>query len=301
MLKTKEPSARVGERKRKEVMVMHLHTPLEDLVEAALTEDIGQRDITTEACVPPDARCRARLIAKQDGILSGIEPFHMAFYLMDADISDWESMEDGTPVSNGDTVAAFIAHTRAVLTAERTAMNFAQHLSGVATMTSEYVRELDGIPCRVCNTRKTTPMLRELEKKAVVDGGGADHRFNLFNGILIKENHITAAGSVEKAIRKSSHSTHHLHRVAVEVTNLDEFDEALAAGADVIMLDNMNYDDMREAVRRAEGQRVVLEASGNATLERLRQMAETGVDFISVGALTHSAPVLDMSLLIEKR
>jgi len=276
-----------------------MHTPLEDLVNAALDEDVGERDITTEATVPADARCQARLIAKQDGVLSGMEPFRMAFDLMDADIVDWDALPDGVGVKKGNLVARFTAHTRAVLTAERTAMNFVQHLSGVATLTARYAAKLEGLPAKVCNTRKTTPMMRRLEKMAVVHGGGVDHRYNLFNGVLIKENHITAAGCIREAINKARHGTHHLMRVAVEVSNLDEFDAALESGADVIMLDNMSLDKMRKAVKRAEGQKVVLEGSGNASLERIRAMAETGVDFISVGALTHSAPALDMSLLID--
>jgi nicotinate-nucleotide pyrophosphorylase (carboxylating) len=278
---------------------MSIQTNLEALVKMCLEEDIGQRDITTEATVPPNARCSARLMAKQDGVLSGMEPFRLAFELLDADIRDWESCSDGTVIQKGQVVARFQGHTRAVLTAERTAMNFVQHLSGVATLTSRYVKELDGLDCKVCNTRKTTPMLRYLEKAAVVHGGGADHRYNLFNGILIKENHITAAGCIREAIRLASHGAHHLMRVAVETSNLDEFDAALEAGADVIMLDNMGIEDMKEAVHRANGHRVQLEASGNMTLERLRTVAETGVHYISVGALTHSAPALDLSLLID--
>jgi nicotinate-nucleotide pyrophosphorylase (carboxylating) len=278
---------------------MSIQTNLEALVKMCLEEDIGQRDITTEATVPPNARCHARLMAKQDGVLSGMEPFRLAFELLDADIRDWESIADGSQIQQGQVVARFQGHTRAVLTAERTAMNFVQHLSGVATLTSQYVKELDGLDCKVCNTRKTTPMLRYLEKAAVVHGGGADHRYNLFNGILIKENHITAAGCIREAIRLASHGAHHLMRVAVETSNLDEFSAALEAGADVIMLDNMSVEDMQEAVRRADGHRVQLEASGNMTLERLRTVAETGVHYISVGALTHSAPALDLSLLID--
>ena len=278
---------------------MSIQTNLEALVRACLEEDIGQRDITTEATVPADARCEARLIAKQSGVLSGMEPFELSFEELDADIEDWDARPDGDSFQEGDLLARFKGHTRPVLTAERTAMNFVQHLSGVATLTSRFVAELDGLDCRICNTRKTTPMLRYLEKAAVVHGGGVDHRYNLFNGILIKENHITAAGSIRDAIYKASHGTHHLMRVAVEVTDLDEFDHAIEGGADVIILDNMSLDDMREAVRRGEGHRVFLEGSGNATLDRVRAMAETGVRFISVGALTHSAPIVDMTLLID--
>ncbi len=279
---------------------MHYHTALEDLVERALMEDIGLRDITTEATVPADARCKARLVAKQNGVLSGIDPFHMAFQLMDADVGSWKALEDGSPLKTGDVVAEFDGHTRAVLTAERTAMNFVQHLSGVATSTAAYVKAIEGLPCKVCDTRKTTPMMRGLEKAAVVHGGGASHRFNLFNGILIKENHVTAAGGIEAAIHKAAAANSHLLRVAVEVRDLDEFDQAIRAGADVILLDNMSLDDMREAVRRRnDGHHAVIEASGNANLDTLHGMAETGVDYISVGRITHSAPVVDMSLLIE--
>lgn len=278
---------------------MSLDSSLESLVRAALLEDIGQRDISTETTVPADARCVARLIAKQEGVLSGIEPFHQAFVLMEAELTGWEALADGQRVKKGDVIARFSGKTRSVLTAERVAMNFVQHLSGVATLTAKFVEKVDGLPCRICSTRKTTPLLRWLEKSAVVHGGGYEHRHNLFHGILIKENHITAAGGISQAVESAREGVHHLMRVAIEVSNLEEFDQALAAGADVIMLDNMGLEEMREAVGRSEGRKVVLEASGNASLERVRSMAETGVQVISVGALTHSAPVLDMTLLIE--
>jgi nicotinate-nucleotide pyrophosphorylase (carboxylating) len=278
---------------------MTVQTNLETLVRASLEEDISQRDITTEACVPEDVRCEARLYAKQDGVLSGMVPFRLAFELLDADLANWEAKKDGERFQKGDMLAKFEAHTRAILTGERVGMNFVQHLSGVATLTAEFVKAVEGLKCKVCNTRKTTPMLRYLEKAAVVHGGGVDHRYNLFNGILIKENHITAAGGIRQAIEKASNNTHHLMRVAVEVENLNEFDEALASGADVILLDNMSLDDMRESARRAQGHRVVLEGSGNASLENIRAMAETGVQFISVGKITHSAPAIDMTLLID--
>lgn len=279
---------------------MHLHTPMEELVDAALREDICQRDITTEATVPEDAWCAARLVAKQAGVLSGIIPFRMAFDLLQAELSEWTAKQDGDAVEPGDTIASFQGRTRPVLTAERTAMNFIQHLSGVATYTRRFVDALADLPCRICHTRKTTPLLRQLERDAVVHGGGAEHRYNLFHGILIKENHITAAGGVAEAIRLASGHSSHLLRIAVEVKDLKEFDEALEAGAGSILLDNMDNETMREAAARAKGRDVILEASGNASLERVRAMAETGVHRISVGALTHSAPVLDMSLLIDK-
>lgn len=270
-----------------------------NLVRAALEEDIGREDITTNATVPPEARCEARLVAKQDGVLSGIRPFRLAFELMNADIRDWNSCLDGERFLKGDTLATFNGRTRPVLTGERTAMNLIQHLSGVATLTARYVDELNGLPCRVCDTRKTTPMLRYLEKEAVAHGGGANHRTTLFHGVLVKENHITAAGGISEAIRKVRGIAPHILRVEVEVRNMDEFNEALEAGADVIMLDNMSLEEMRDCAKLGHGRKVLLEASGNVTLERLRTIGETGVDFISVGAVTHSSPVVDMSLLIS--
>lgn len=273
--------------------------PLRRLVAAALKEDIGVEDITTNRTVPEDLRCRARLVAKQDGVLSGIEPFCLSFEIVEADVDEWESLSDGDRFDKGEVVASFQGLTRAVLTAERVAMNFVQHLSGVATLTSRFVAAIDGLNVRICDTRKTTPLLRELEKKAVVHGGGSNHRHNLFNGILVKENHITAAGGIAEAMKRVSAGAHHLMRVEIEARNLDEFQQAMAAGADAILLDNMDLGDMKRAVEIARGSKVLLEASGNASLENVRALAETGVDLISVGALTHSAPVVDLSLLIE--
>ena len=272
---------------------------IENLVAATLSEDIGQEDLTTNTIVPPELRCLARLYAKQDGVLSGMKPFRAAFDLMDADVRDWKALTDGTPFKKGDLIVSFEGKTQAVLTAERTAMNFVQHLSGVATLTSKFVSALEGLECRICGTRKTMPMMRQLEKAAIVHGGGANHRHTLFNGVLIKENHVMAAGGIREAIRRAWEGTHHLMRIGVEVEDLGQFDEALEAGADVILMDNMSNEDMREAVGRATGRKVILEASGNATLDRIRSMAETGVHFISVGALTHSAPSIDLTLLIE--
>lgn len=272
---------------------------MENLVASALLEDVGHGDITTNSVVDAELRCRVRLSAKQEGVLSGIQPFKTAFEVMRADLGDWSSLEDGTTFGRGDVVASFTGGARAVLTAERTAMNFVQHLSGVATITRRFVELLQGLDCRICGTRKTTPMLRQLEKAAIVHGGAAPHRHGLFDGVLIKENHVMAAGGIGEAVRRARAHTHHLMRVEVEVRDLDELDRALAAEADVIMLDNMDNETMVEAVRRAKGHKVVLEASGNASLERVRGMAETGVNFVSVGALTHSAPAIDLTLLIE--
>jgi nicotinate-nucleotide pyrophosphorylase (carboxylating) len=271
-----------------------------ETVAAALAEDIGHGDMTTRALAPADGRCVATLLAKQGGVLSGIQCYREAFEQLEADVDGWESLSDGDTFEPGDTVARFEGTTAAVLSAERTALNFVQRLSGVATLTARFVAALDGLACRVCDTRKTTPLLRHLEKEAVRHGGGANHRFNLADGILIKENHIAAAGGIATAVARARAAAHHLMRVEVEVRNLDELAEALDAGAEVIMLDNMDNATLAEAVARTAG-RAVLEASGNVTLERIRAMAETGVNFISVGALTHSAPAIDLSLLIRPR
>ncbi len=276
-----------------------MHQTLEAVVSQALAEDIGQEDLTTNLTVPSTLRCRARLIAKDAGVLSGMKVFRAAFDLLDAQLEAWSGVEDGARFVPGDVLAAFTGNARSVLTAERTAMNFVQHLSGVASLTAAYVAAVDGLSCRICGTRKTSPMLRQLEKRAILHGGGASHRHSLFNGILIKENHVMMAGGVQAALRRAVDGAHHLLRIGVEVANLDEFDEALAAEADVILLDNMPVDVMREAVRRAQGRKVVLEASGNATLDNVRAMAETGVHIVSVGALTHSARAIDMTLLVE--
>lgn len=269
------------------------------LIAKALEEDIGGEDITTTRTVPVDLRCRARLMAKQDGVLSGIEVFRMVFDRLNPQMTEWNALPDGERFHNGDDIATFEGNARAILTAERTAMNFLQHLSGVATYTARFVAAVEGMNVRICDTRKTTPLMRQLEKKAVVHGGGTNHRHTLFNGVLIKENHITAAGGIRNAVKSVLQGAHHLMKIEVEVTDLDEFEEALEAGADVIMLDNMSTDTMGEAVRRAEGRRVILEASGNASLENVRALAATGVHLISVGALTHSAPSADLSLIIE--
>lgn len=276
---------------------------LRTLVLAALSEDIGQEDITTVSTVGADAQCITRLVAKQGGVLSGMAAFAAAFDLQAAEVQDWEAAEDGDTFRKGDVLATFSGNTRGVLTAERVAMNFVQHLSGVATLTAAFMAELRELPCRVVDTRKTTPLLRALEKAAVVHGGGANHRYNLSSGVLIKENHVTAAGGIAAAVKHARARASHMLRVEVEVTNLAELDEALGAGADIILLDNMDLEMLAKAVARTrqspESAAVLLEASGNVTLDRVRAIGETGVDLISSGALTHSAPAVDLSLLIE--
>lgn len=272
---------------------------LENLLLAALEEDLGSGDITTLATVSEGTQSRALLVAKAPGVLSGTEAFRLAFDLMGAEISAWQCLSDGSRVPAGKVVASFQGQARAILSAERTAMNFVQHLSGVATLTAQFVDAVRDMPTRICDTRKTTPLLRTLEKKAVRDGGGTNHRFGLFDGILIKENHIAAAGGIREAVARARARAHHLMRVEVEVRDLEELERALEAGADVLLLDNMEVEQMLEAVARVRGTTVLLEASGNMSLERVADVAQTGVHLISVGALTHSAPVLDFSLLLE--
>lgn len=272
---------------------------LRSLVREALLEDIGQGDVTTNATVPNGARCRARLHAKQDGVLSGIEVFRAVFDELNAGISEWTSLKDRAQFSKGDDIASFVADTRPVLSGERVALNFLQRLSGIATMTAAMVKCVEGLPVRICDTRKTTPLLRILEKQAVLDGGGANHRYALYDGVLIKENHVTAAGGVAAAVQRAIEGTHHLMKIGVEVRTLDELDEAIRAGADAVLLDNMGLDVVRRAVALAKGKGVVLEVSGNVTMQNVRQVAETGVHIISVGAITHSAPAVDYSLEIS--
>ncbi|MFM1918981.1 MAG: hypothetical protein RLZZ303_615 [Candidatus Hydrogenedentota bacterium] len=267
----------------------------------ALEEDIGPGDLTGNATVPEGARCRVRLVAKQAGVLSGMRVFRRALELARARATGWEAMADGSRFAPGDALATFEGETRGVLAGERVALNFLQRLSGIATLTARYAEAVAPLPVKITDTRKTTPLLRPMEREAVRHGGGHNHRYNLASGVLIKENHIRAAGGVGAALRAAREAAPHLVRVEIEVTTLEELREALDAGAGAVLLDNMPLDVMAEAVRitRASRDGVLLEASGNMSLDRVRAVAETGVDLISVGALTHSAPAADVSLLIE--
>jgi len=276
-------------------MDLSLHT----LVAAALAEDQAAHDVTTMLVVPRHALCRATLVAKAPGVFSGAAAWRAAFDAFDAVVDAYTCVPDGTRFEPGTILAAFKGHTAGVLRAERVALNFVQRLSGVATLAAQFVDAVAGTRAQIVDTRKTTPLLRALEKRAVQDGGARNHRFGLQDGVLIKENHIAAAGGIAPAIESARAGAPHLLRIEIEVGDVAGFEQALAAGADVILLDNMALDAMREAVRRAEGTGVLLEASGNMTLDRVHAVAETGVDFISVGALTHSAPAIDLSLLID--
>lgn len=272
---------------------------LRRMVRTALSEDVGGDDITTRLTVDPDRRCRAVLMAKCDGVLSGVMPFWMVFDELGAEVDIQRVMVDGTPFGKGDTITEFTGIAQRVLTGERTALNFLQHLSGVATLTARYVAAVAGLPVRITDTRKTTPLFRRLEKEAVAHGGGHNHRHALYDGILIKDNHIRAAGGVGEAVRRAKAGAHHLMKVEVEVTTLEECDEALAASADAILLDNMDAATMRKAVAKGASRGVTFEASGGVNLTSVRAIAETGVQVISIGALTHSAPAADVSLEIE--
>jgi nicotinate-nucleotide pyrophosphorylase (carboxylating) len=269
---------------------------LEEAVRAALAEDVGGGDVTTRATVPPGTRARARITQKQPGVLYGLDVAELAFAELDAD-ARFERLAAEGEWREGGPVLDVTGDAAALLTAERTALNFLQRLSGVATLTARYVAAVEGTGARVLDTRKTTPGLRALEKAAVAAGGGTNHRFGLFDAVLIKENHAAMAGGVGEAVRQAREAAPEVP-LEVEARTLGEAEEALAAGAPRILLDNMTPGELRAVVERVAG-RAELEASGGITLATIRTRAETGVDFISVGALTHSAPALDLSLILE--
>jgi nicotinate-nucleotide pyrophosphorylase (carboxylating) len=272
------------------------------IIQRALDEDIGWGDVTTDNSVPTDQRSRAVLLAKQDGVLCGGRVFAETLRLVDPAVTVDLLVADGAPLAKGHVVARIEGPTRALLTGERTALNFVQRLSGIATATAAFAARLQGLPTRLVDTRKTTPGLRLLEKYAVRVGGGHNHRFNLADAVLLKDNHLAALRSrgldLTAAIRTLKQRVPHTMKVEVEVTSVDQIDAALAGGADIVLLDNMSNEDMREAVQRIRG-RALTECSGTVTLETVRERAETGVDLISSGALTHSAKALDLSLEIE--
>jgi nicotinate-nucleotide pyrophosphorylase (carboxylating) len=271
-----------------------------EIVARALAEDVGEGDVTTAATVPEGARARATITQKAPGVIYGLDVAADTFRTLDPEMNIDRLVAEGQ-WRDGGPVLRLEGSARALLTAERTALNFLQRLSGVATMTARCVQAVAGTGATILDTRKTTPGLRALEKAAVAAGGATNHRFGLFDAILIKENHAGLAGGVGEAVRRARAYAPEL-LLEVECRTLAEVDEALAAGAGPgelrILLDNMSFEQLREAVRHVAG-RAELEASGGATLETVRELASTGVDFISVGALTHSAPALDLSLLLE--
>ena len=271
----------------------------ESLVRAALAEDLGRAgDLTTDAIVPGDADATARVVARSDGRIAGVGPAAAAFRLLDDRCEIDVGVPDGHDAGVGSTVLTVRGPARTVLTAERTALNLLGRLCGIATLTRAFVREIHGTGARVTCTRKTTPGLRTLEKYAVRCGGGASHRFGLDDAVLIKDNHIAAAGGVRPAVERARSAVGHLVAIELEVDTLEQLAEGLELGVDAVLLDNMDPTTLRRAVEMVDG-RCTTEASGGVTLATARAIAETGVDMLSVGALTHSAPSLDVALDIE--
>ncbi len=271
----------------------------EDVIRRALLEDLGRAgDITTDAIAPPDLTSRAAVVARAAGRVAGLGPALHALRLLDPDSRIDVRLPDGSDAGKGATVARVTASARALLTAERTALNVLGHLSGIATATRDVVARLDGLETQVACTRKTTPGLRALEKYAVRVGGGSTHRYGLDDAVLVKDNHVALAGGIAEAVLRVRKSVGHLVKVEVEVDTLAQLDDALAIGVDAVLLDNMDVATLREAVRRARG-RALTEASGGIRPETVREVAETGVDLISLGWLTHSAPSLDVALDVD--
>jgi nicotinate-nucleotide pyrophosphorylase (carboxylating) len=278
-------------------MVVTHELDLDRIALAALAEDVGRGDVTTEATVAENATCTARLLLKEAGVVCGLPAVEAVFRALDPDVSFEASAADGDRFSEPTELARISGRTRAVLTGERTALNILGRLSGIATLTSRYVDAIEGTGTEILDTRKTTPGLRALEKYAVRCGGGRNHRFGLDDGILVKDNHLRVAGGVRPSVERLRAAGTDLP-IEVEAETLDDVREALAAGTEQILLDNMPPALMREAVELVDG-RATLEASGGVSLETVHEIAETGVDFVSVGALTHSARSLDVSLELE--
>ena len=271
---------------------------IRNIVQSAIEEDVGATDITTTAALTGEEIGKAVALVKSAVIVAGIDVFAETFLLLDAGMQFKGCCRDGEFVEKGGCLAEISGNLSRMLTAERVALNFLQRMCGIATLTRRYVDEVKGTKAKILDTRKTAPGLRYLDKYAVRIGGGHNHRFGLYDGVLIKDNHIAAAGGISQALARVRGRLPHTLKVEIEVKNLQELEEAISSGADVIMLDNMSLEDMERAVA-ATGGRVPLEASGNVTLANVRKIAETGVDFISVGALTHSVAASDISLKIE--
>ncbi len=261
----------------------------------ALEEDISSEDVTTNSVMPEYALGEVDLICKQDGIICGLKVFERVFTLLDPDTKVNFSVKDGDEVKAGQHMATVRGDIRVLLSGERTALNYLQRMSGIATYTNSIVKLLEGSSTKLLDTRKTTPCMRIFEKYAVKTGGGLNHRYNLSDGILLKDNHIGAAGSVTKAVKMAKEYAPFVRKIEVETENLDMVKEAVEAGADIIMLDNMSHDMMRDAIAIIDG-RAKTECSGNVTKENIANITDLGVDYISSGALTHSAPIMDISL-----
>jgi nicotinate-nucleotide pyrophosphorylase (carboxylating) len=275
-----------------------MQTQIDAIIQLALSEDIGSGDLTAQSVIPETASAAGQMLLKSPGVISGLDVVRRVCRAVDPAIVWRPLVDDGCAFETRTVIGEIEGPARSVLTAERTALNFIQRLSGVATMTRTFVEAVAGTGARIVDTRKTTPGMRVLEKQAVRDGGGSNHRIGLFDGVMIKDNHIAALGgdpAIGEAVARARNRIPHTVKVEIEVANLDQLRLALESGAEIILLDNMPVEMLREAVGMAAG-RAILEASGGVTLDTVRAIAETGVDLISVGALTHSAPALDISL-----
>ena len=272
---------------------------IDDVIKRGLAEDINYIDVTTDYLIPENQISTARFVAKDSGVLAGIEVAMRVFTLIDDTVTFELLKQDGDKVSKGDIILTMKGHTASLLKGERTALNLVQHMSGIATATNRCVELVKGTNASIADTRKTLPGLRALQKYAVVAGGGKNHRYNLSDAAMLKDNHIDAYGSLTNAVNALRAKAGHMVKIEVETRSLEELEEALAVGADVIMLDNMDCATMAEAVRRTAGS-AKLEASGNITLENISEVAKTGVDIISLGALTHSVTCFDISMKIDK-
>ena len=272
-----------------------LKVNVDDYIMNTLREDITYEDVSANAVMPEDKQGKAELICKQDGVICGLDIFRRTFELLDSTSRFEANCKDGDFVKKGELLGVIYGDIKAILSGERTALNYLQRMSGIATITREYMKELESYSTTLLDTRKTTPNMRPFEKYAVTVGGATNHRYNLSDGVLLKDNHIGAAGSVTKAIEMAKAYAPFVRKIEIETETLEQVKEAVEAGADIIMLDNMTNDMMREAVKIIDG-RAKTEASGNVTLDNIRAVAETGVDIISLGALTHSVTAFDISM-----
>ena len=282
-------------------MTNNMFSHVDETLVNALKEDLGSGDVTTAALIPEDHVSEALMIAKEDIVLAGLPFAERVFHLVDNSLKFRALIGEGSKVRKGSIIARVKGKTGSLLIAERTVLNILQRMSGIAGLTNEYIKAVRGLHVEITDTRKTSPGLRFFDKYAVRVGGGRNHRHGLYDGVLIKDNHIAAAGGVRKAVKLARSRAHHLLKIEVEVKNITEVKEALSAGADIIMLDNMDVKLMKKAagIIREKNPDVLIEASGNMNLKNIREVAETGVDLISVGALTHSAPAADLSLQIR--
>jgi len=270
---------------------------IDKIIEQALLEDIGTGDITTESVVPSNLKAKGIIETFEEGVIAGLNIARLVFNKLDSEIIFQEKIKDGTKVVRGKVLAEITGSARTILKGERVALNFLQRMSGIATITSKFCQEVKDFPVRIVDTRKTTPGLRILEKYAVSMGGGHNHRFGLYDAVLIKDNHITVAGGIRSAVNSVRKQISHTVKIEVEVENLSQLQDALKVKADIIMLDNMDLDTMEKAVKKAKS-KALIEASGGITLGKVRKIAQTGVDLISIGSLTHSVKSLDINMKI---